>query len=301
MSALDFEGEPDYSWPDLPDTSDYVKKGDVDCLKGDIVVPTEQSMPKQETGVRISRALPYEFVVSDSGADFDAGVFKFKVGNTGASGAPFVTFNTLDIKGTSPRPHTVEAGKNIEDVGKIGESGEYDFYFSGPNGFTRLFGGDKDDLPIASSMSYDVDDSNVVINVDLSNVKQDVEFTLEDLGDYGVIDGDKLTFTVKGEEKGSQKVFVGDAAVGNWYDLKLAISGSAFYRRYLGRMETGKDTISDPAMDRAVKGLWNKAEEGTHPQVPERMRRVPRPTGEELVGHYVGVKAPVDKDGRYEL
>mmetsp|Transcript_19893 Transcript_19893/g.41555 ORF Transcript_19893/g.41555 Transcript_19893/m.41555 type:complete len:717 (+) Transcript_19893:1-2151(+) len=299
MSAFDFEGEPDFSWPDLPDTSDYVKKGDEDCAKGDITVPTEQSMPTQETGVRVSRALPYEFVVSDSGADFSAGFFKFTVANTGAAGAPFVTFNTLDIKGTSPRPHAIEAGKSIEDVAKISDSGEYDFYFSGPNGFTRLFGGDKTDLPITTSMTYDVENSNVVINVDLTNAKQDVTFNLEDLGEYGVFDkNNKVTFTVKGGEKGSQKVFVGDASVGNWYDLKLSIDDSAYYRRFLGRMETGKDTISDPAMDRGVKGLWNKAE--VHPPVPERMRKVPRPTGEEFVGLQVGAKAPIDKDGRYD-
>jgi phospholipase C len=300
MSVFDFEGKPDYSWPNLPDTSNYVREGDKDCLKGDIVVPTEQSMPTQEAGVKVSRALPYEFIVSDSGADFSAGLFKFTVENKGSAGAPFVTFNTLDIKGTAPRPHAIEAGKSMEDVGKVSESGKYDFYFSGPNGFTRLFGGDKTDLPIATSMTYDKDNSNVVVNVDLSAVKQDVSFTLEDLGEYGVLDG-KTTFTVKGGEKGSQNVFVGDDAVGNWYDLKLSIADSAYYRRFLGRMETGKDTISDPAMAKGVKGLWNKAEEGSHPPVPERMRSVPRPNGEEYVGLYVGAKAPIDKDGRYEF
>jgi len=38
---------------------------------------------------------------------------------------------------------------------------------------------------------------------------------------------------------------------GNWYDLEVtAIGGAAFAykRRCMGRMETGKDTISDPAM-----------------------------------------------------
>jgi phospholipase C len=53
-AAFDFESTPDYSWPRLPDTSDYARKADAECLTlPDIVVPTEQSMPKQ---VRLERA-----------------------------------------------------------------------------------------------------------------------------------------------------------------------------------------------------------------------------------------------------
>jgi len=34
---------------------------------------------------------------------------------------------------------------------------------------------------------------------------------------------------------------------GNWYDLTL-LAGRGFLRRFAGRLETGKNGISDPAM-----------------------------------------------------
>jgi len=37
------------------------------------------------------------------------------------------------------------------------------------------------------------------------------------------------------------------APSGNWYDITLD-AGSGFTRRFAGRIETGKDSVSDPAM-----------------------------------------------------
>ena len=37
------------------------------------------------------------------------------------------------------------------------------------------------------------------------------------------------------------------SASGNWYDLTL-LAGQRFLRRFAGRLETGKNGISDPAM-----------------------------------------------------
>jgi hypothetical protein len=45
LSAFDF-AHPDYSWPSLPDTSNYVIEGILDCLLlPKPVIPTVQAMP----------------------------------------------------------------------------------------------------------------------------------------------------------------------------------------------------------------------------------------------------------------
>ncbi|MGR5475502.1 phospholipase domain-containing protein [Vibrio astriarenae] len=38
------------------------------------------------------------------------------------------------------------------------------------------------------------------------------------------------------------------ARQGNWYDFTVTVPQGGFTRRFAGRMETGKDSVSDPAM-----------------------------------------------------
>ena len=57
----------------------------------------------------------------------------------------------------------------------------------------------------------------------------------------------------------------------------------------MGRMETGKDTISDPAMGAAKPGLWSSTE-AAHPVLPESTRRLRRVQGK---------RAAVDKDAAF--
>jgi phospholipase C len=42
------------------------------------------------------------------------------------------------------------------------------------------------------------------------------------------------------------------AGSGNWYDFTLSMAGG-FERRFAGRLETGKDGLSDPAMGVAAR------------------------------------------------
>ena len=66
-NAFDW-AQPDFSWPSLPDTSDYVREAAEECANLPAPsVPAEQSFPLPELGTRRSRALPYEFVVVDGG------------------------------------------------------------------------------------------------------------------------------------------------------------------------------------------------------------------------------------------
>ncbi len=102
-------------------------------------------MPVQESGTRISRALPYEFLVSDqiaSSSDATSSI-TFQVQNTGTTGAAFTNFDITHLSTVKPRPYTVEAGKNISDmlVLSAATGGEYAYSLLGPNGFVReLYG-----------------------------------------------------------------------------------------------------------------------------------------------------------------
>jgi hypothetical protein len=116
---------------------------------------------------------------------------------------------------------------------------------------------------------------------------------------------DSLTFTVTDNAYGLlhdevKKIVVNSGqtiefridttASGNWYDLSVTtidtidtkhVSGSmstsaSYFRRFLGRFETGKDTISDPAMGQGLQGLWGQRPTDKHPSVPLHLLHVER-------------------------
>lgn len=55
-AAFDFTSAPDYTWPDLPDTSSYVAAANQQCADlPSPPIPTTQSMPYQEAGTKVAR------------------------------------------------------------------------------------------------------------------------------------------------------------------------------------------------------------------------------------------------------
>jgi phospholipase C len=250
-AAFDFESEPDYSWPDLPDTSNYVREGDVECATlPDIVVPTEQSMPVQETGTRLSRALDYTFVVTGDVID---GNLVFKIDNTGGQGAPFVLFDKKNLATVDPKQYAVDGKKNVEHtVAVVGD--DYEYYLFGPNGFVRSWTGSVK-APAAVSVYMEYDEASDM-----------VAFVAAGDGSVDVVDNaygrDKISVS------GGETAKIDTSASGNWYDF--TVGG----QRFMGRMETGKDGMSDPAMASGVPGLWNKAE--THPKLAAHLTTLKR-------------------------
>jgi phospholipase C len=286
---FDFD-HPDYTWPTLPDTSNYVKAADVEChTLPDPVIPTVQSMPMQEPGTRISRALPYEFIVNGHTVDSSNGAsFVLSINNTGASGAPLVVFDQLKIATANPRPYAVEAGKVITDtlvISKTTASGTapYSFYLFGPNGFVRQFSGDASDATEAmADMHYSVATSSITITIKNQDKNNAREFIITDNA-YGLI---AEAVVLKVEADSSIDWSVSTGASGNWYDFTVTESAAStsqstvrssdapYVRRFMGRMETGKDTISDPAMAHAFPGLWRT--NTVHATLPASVRESPR-------------------------
>ena len=137
LGAFDF-ANPDYSWPELPDTSGYVEEAWVECINlPDPIIPEEQSMPSQEAGTKVSRALSYEFIVSDL---VNGDSVEMKIVNSGSVGAPFVSYDVNNLETVDPLKYAVDAGTQVSrSLQIIDANGDYRFHLQGPNGFVRNF------------------------------------------------------------------------------------------------------------------------------------------------------------------
>jgi phospholipase C len=286
LSAFDFE-KPDYSWPELPDTSHYYAQSIAQCRTlPPPEVPAEQTFPQQESGTRASRALPYQFSATDTSLGVspggDAVEMGFELTNTGSGGAPFMLLDTLNLDTRAPRQYTVGAGQSITETLTLPisdadlTSAKYQVTLVGPNGFVRELGGDALDqacVGATASLTYDVAGGAVVVDV-ANNAAGEVSVLVTDNA-YNT--GGPYEEAVSSGAAYSKSVPT--ASSGNWYDLTVAVSSggtSCLTRRYMGRMETGADTVSDPAMAAGVPGLLGDRTPKEHPRVPEKHRTVRR-------------------------
>ncbi len=142
----------------------------------------------------------------------------------------------------------VEAGKSLDDVWDVsGDSGQYDLWVLGPNGYHRSFSGD---LMRAAGAQPEIqvcyvpcDDAQVQVKLH-NNGTQDCVFTVQAMAYRN--DG-PWTATVAAGQVGELSWPV--TSSGQWYDFTVGCDTyPAFKRRFAGRMETGKHGISDPAM-----------------------------------------------------
>lgn len=206
--------------------------------------PLSQVYPVQELGTRLSRALPY-ILHSSAKVDVATKTVKLMFSNTGTHAAVFHVYDKLNL-GAIPRRYMVEAGKQLDDVWKA-SNGLYDLWVLGPNGFHRGFAGD-----LAKSAQIEA----------LPEVRVCVEECDPKLYLKVRNDATKTAkLTVKANAYLPNKTWnIGTASTekelnwnmsdfGGWYDFTVTIEGdSTFKRRFAGRIETGKDSFSDPYM-----------------------------------------------------
>lgn len=257
--AFDFQN-PDFSFPsNLPDTSGNVNASRYECENlPSPKVPEEQHMPSQYPGTRPSRPLPYVRSVVASVAP--AGL-SLKIMNSGAAGtqaAVFQVYNML-IPEAAPKRYTVEAGKSLLDTwALINEA--YSLAVYGTNGFVRHFVGDlAASKGLSVQMAYSPTTQEVVLNM---QADQSTVFQVSDMA-YGTA---QQQVTVKGQV--SHKVSVSSS--GNWYDLSVAVAEVNFSRRFMGRMETGAASVSDPAMAQDNTPLYQDEQ---HPKLSAKLRQ----------------------------
>ncbi|WP_175969116.1 phosphocholine-specific phospholipase C [Burkholderia sp. BCC0322] len=216
-------------------------------LLGAVPVPSvgTQQMPTQPAGTRASRALPYELHTSAS-ADVSGGLVWLTFSNTGTAGAVFHVYDKLHLDRV-PRRYTVEAGKQLSDSWRAvaDDAGNYDLWVLGPNGFLREFQGN-----VAKAASGPVpeirvcyDPANDAVYLTIMNVGNAASQVTVTSNAYRT-DGPWYYAVPAGMQVEPYWTL---AASSGWYDFTLTAE-NGLMRRFAGRVETGKDSISDPAM-----------------------------------------------------
>ena len=189
--------------------------------------PAQMTPPVQEKGQRPARALPYAF---EANATTKAGFVMLDLANNSATTA--AVFHIYDRLAPSapPRRYTVKAGGQLTAL--IPTPGAYDLSLFAPNGFHRRFNG---------------------------QVSQVVPVQWQKTGMVLINSGHTpLALAIRDEAYGqaAQAITLGAgqsqtlpfdlAASGQWYDI--SVSGEGFSHRFAGHIETGKPSVTDPAL-----------------------------------------------------
>jgi phospholipase C len=239
----------------LPTLAGRKTKAQADQLRTDqealsqVPFPAMPQLPLQAKGTRPSRALPYELHTS-ARIDATGGKAQLLFANTGTAAAVFHVYDKLNLD-RLPRRYMVEPGKTLDDAWNSlsDNSGFYDLWVLGPNGFHRHFKGDLNALRSGDAAApevrvcYDIANGNVYLEM-LNGGKNACKFTVRAKA-YRT-DG-PWTATVAGGAKAELHWDL--ASSGAWYDFAVTCDAdTSFVRRFAGRVETGKHSVSDPAM-----------------------------------------------------
>ena len=202
------------------------------------VPPVHDELPKQETGVRPARALPYTLDALGAVAE---GSFWIQFRNTGRAGAVFHVRSGNSADG--PRTYTVEPHKHLLDSWRIGGS-DYDLSVYGPNGFYRAFKGSvsgrhRADLDVRAK--YDEESSSIALEITnrashVARISVVNRYTL------------RRTKLVLGQSESYSNSWSLTRTSG-WYDLAITVDGDSEFQYHLaGHLENGEDSLSDPLM-----------------------------------------------------
>lgn len=225
----------------LPATGLYQPQ---DALRHDNYVPVppvDQRLPAQEHGVRRARALPYA-LHAHGHMNISNGSFNIDFGNVGQAAAVFQvrSGNVADL----PRTYTVEPGKVLSDAWNVIANGvsTYDLSVYGPNGFMRTFKGDYGSAHLDIRISYDKRSGGLtltIVNQDLINRKVRVfnNYTGKSFVEHLLEPKDRMS-----------RAWPSNHNFG-WYDITIKVIGDADFEYHLaGHVETGRDSMSDPAI-----------------------------------------------------
>ncbi|MCU1226248.1 MAG: phospholipase phosphocholine-specific [Edaphobacter sp.] len=254
-SAFNFKSPNDAKVP-LPSTVSYLPPDNARHPDYKPTPPADQVLPTQEPGTRPARAVPYDLHVQGH-ADLHNQTLKLDFSNTGKAAAVYQV-RSGNTK-TGPWTYTVTPRTEVSDVWPLAAdpAGAYDLSVYGPNGFLRSFKGSTSTQNAANlhvSVRYSeahrsdlgendrsVEDSQSIM-LDIVNRGTTTQVTVLD-----VYTGARTTHTLEsGEElnrRWSLEKFHG------WYDLVVEVnSDSSFQRRIAGHIETGEDSMTDPAI-----------------------------------------------------
>jgi len=254
LSAFNFVSPNSAALPAIPAST----KAGADALRtaqeaqAQVPVPSESAQAaapaNQEVGQRPSRALPYELHVSGREDPVSRAMWLL-FSNSGTAAAVFHVYDRLHLDRV-PRRYAVEPGKELHDSWDVyaADGGKYDLWITGPNGFHRSFKGNVSAVAAAGGTAPEIR-----VCYDVANAA--VYLTMINTG------AAPCTFTVKPGAYRADGPWSFDIPAGkqldqhwplnlqdNWYDFVVTVPQGGFQRRFAGRLETGADGKSDPAL-----------------------------------------------------
>jgi phospholipase C len=238
-SAFDFDAS-NRSIVPLPSTVAYIPPDTDRHPDYTPAPPTSQALPQQEPGTRPARALPYELHVNGEASSAQGSVdLRFR--NSGDVAAVFQV-RSGDGK-TGPWTYTVGAGSEVSDTFGNNAAPAYDLTVFGPNGFLRTF---VNGLTAGSpnlTVQSNYDRRSGGIELEISNRGSNVEkVTIID-----AYSGETTTHWVPPHETYSHSSEL--RKTHGWYDFTVQVeSAASFQRRLAGHVETGRDSMTDPAI-----------------------------------------------------
>jgi phospholipase C len=232
LTAFDFTGRKAAA-PRLPDARGSTTLVQQAVLRPKPVPPETPQRLFQELGSRPSRALPYVLGVEATRRE---GAISLAFRNSGQVGTVFHVYDKRYLD-RIPRRYTVEAGRELTDNWAV--EGGYDLWVLGPNGFVRGFEGEGTD-DLFAGLTYRPDTRKVEIALRNAGAEQVLTFSSHV---YQPSTSRRIMLAA-----GASRSILWDVSrSGNWYDIAITAEGG-FVRRFAGRLETGKDSVSDPAM-----------------------------------------------------
>jgi phospholipase C len=239
-SIFDFQ-HPNDDRVQLPSTDSFLPSVN-ELSGGDVPTfhPTTTAVfigvPAQEQGIRPARALPYEL---DARATVNGSTVVLTFINTGAAA---VVFHVRSGNPTDPvRYYTVEPGKQL--TGSWSPSSSYDLSVYGPNGFARYFKGNVGSGAALAVVSQYLKEGHGAIDVKITNVAVGrAEVSVQD-----AYTGDSSQRFLQPGQTFEVKSVLNQTY--GWYDWIITVAGDTTLNyRLAGHVETGSDSISDPAL-----------------------------------------------------
>lgn len=213
----------------LPRTQGYIAYSKSQQLLPEAMPPQIFSMPQQEKGVRLSRALPYQISVEINKTNNQ---LFLKFVNTGSSAVVLYVFEGEK----APKRYTISKYSDLRDLFIANENGEHDIKIIGPNGFLRHFMGT--DLELLPNLSYKPKAQALVIMAQ-NNTEDELKFRV----DESVYRAKNQILSVNAG-KDLVKTYSAHSSNG-WYDLAISTKNASVHAA--GRIENSKASTSDPA------------------------------------------------------
>lgn len=236
VSAFDF-ANPDSARPERLSTfDDATQRVDASCTLDAPRYPMALESAVQEKGQRPARPLPYALRTE---AHLDGKELCLTIENRGNVGAAL----TLYADGTRAGPwfYTVEAGKSIEDRVPL-EAAAQSYGLYGPNGFLHTVPATDAGSSLTVTAHFDAPTDSLIVTLQ----NRGTEPRRVDIAARDYLAMPKQEHLLAPGESKEARWSI--AASDHWYDVAVSAGSSVW--RFAGHGETGRPSMSDPALGR---------------------------------------------------